>query len=506
MGSGSTKERKIQTKNQLKDSNKNNLTQKEQSKIKNLQEQQEANLEQIQGQQKGYPSQQNKEFLQPYKMEAQNMQPKNDQEVQEFNAKFKCQNNSQDQQLNIKQQKKSLTFEQTACGIHKDKGQNLAFLNRGSNTSQKLICYICQFEQQIQKENLFMLDQFFAMSEKEYLKNFLQFEQDESSEIYEKIFDKNYGQQYSKMHIDALTDFKNKINKYIDDQIKQINQAMQTFQKTEENLIQKFNNCKKQYSFQQILSQKYSNTNDLQIKISKLLEEQSQNIKNFESNLKEYRTNLFKEFEQQDQIIQSFQKNLKDFISSNDIFNINYPKEFENQKIFYSSQIISYEESQMIKKWISNKFFIFKKIYKATQDGFEMENILQKCQDKRKVIFLIKTNQNRRFGFYTDLEIKIYNNYVAQNPNNIFLFSLDLKQKYTSNESNCQYAFYFNSSGLAIGAGNDIYLHSNSNSNYDSYVNCYSYGKKEGLTGYALNGGVYNFTTSEIEIFEVKEV
>ncbi|KAL4500522.1 hypothetical protein ABPG72_002946 [Tetrahymena utriculariae] len=437
MGNCSTKERKNKPKNVLEDNNKNNLTQKEQSKIKNLQEQQEANLEQIQGQQKEYPSQKNKEFLQSYKI--QNMKPKNDQnvqqfndqEVQEFKAKFKYQNNFQDEQLTIKQQTKNLTFEQTACGIHKDKGQHLAFLNGGSNASQKLIYYICLFEQQIQQKNVFMLDQFFKISEKEYIKNFLKFEQDESREIYEKLFDMNYGQQYSKKRV-----------------------------------VQ-------QYSKLQTQAQRIQNQLDQIIGITRL-------------------NNL--EF-------------LKDFISSNEIFIINYPKELENLTYFKnSSQIIQLEESEMIKKWIGSPFVSFKKIYTATQDGFQIENIIQKCQNKRKIMLLIKTIQNKRFGFYTDLEIKNYDGkFVAQNPNNIFLFSLDLNLKYTSNEPNCKYAFCSNDSYLAVGGGHDIFLYSNSNSQKNSYVNCLNYGQKEGLTGHALNGGAKNFITSEIEIFEVIE-
>ncbi|KAL4489991.1 hypothetical protein ABPG72_009290 [Tetrahymena utriculariae] len=173
-----------------------------------------------------------------------------------------------------------------------------------------------------------------------------------------------------------------------------------------------------------------------------------------------------------------------------------------NQKIF--SNIISLEEQEIIKKWISVNQINLQQIYRATYHGFQIEKIYEQCKDKSKVILLIKTKENKRFGFYADCQIKNYNNqWLAQNPNNIFLFSLDLKQKYPSNESNYQHAFYSCNANIAVGSGCDIKLYSNSNTNNDSYVNSSGYGKKEGLTGYALNGGSLNFTTSEVEIFEV---
>ncbi|KAL4468642.1 hypothetical protein ABPG74_005145 [Tetrahymena malaccensis] len=438
-------------------------------------------------------------------MEQNNIQKQSDQEYQETMHKQNNQNNSSDSQQNANQQNNNLQFEQTPCSYHKD--QKLVFLNKTSNTKQKLVCYQCCFEQRIQQENVFELKQFFTMSEKQYLENFLKFEQYETSQIFEKIYDKNYIQLFSKIHIDALLDQKNKIVKYIDDQIKQINEAAQECQQNEKNLKQQFNYCQIQESLQHVLSQKNAEAQDLEKKISKILEDQSKNISKFESSLREYITNMNKQTNQIDQITQNFQKNIIDFISNNNNnkLNINYPKEIENVTLFQiQSKIISIEESYMIQKWIGNGFNKFKQIYAATQHGFQIENIYKQCIDKTKVIFLIKTTSNQRFGFYSDLQIKNQGGiYATQNPNNIFLFSLDLKQKYTSNESNCSYAFYSNNNQLGLGCGHDICLHTNSNNNNKSYVSSCNYGKNEGLTGNALNGGTQNFTTSEIEIFEI---
>ncbi|KAL4472233.1 hypothetical protein ABPG72_013866 [Tetrahymena utriculariae] len=172
-----------------------------------------------------------------------------------------------------------------------------------------------------------------------------------------------------------------------------------------------------------------------------------------------------------------------------------------NQKII--SNIITFKDGEVIKKWVTEKQINLSLIYKASYHGFEIEKVYEQCKDKSKVILLIKTKEGKRFGFYADCQIKNYNGCLAQNPNNIFLFSLDLKQKYTSNESNNNsYAFYSYNNYIAVGGGHDICLETNSNSNNSSYVNQSGYGKKEGLTGNALNGGTKTFTTSEVEIFE----
>ncbi|KAL4472251.1 hypothetical protein ABPG72_013884 [Tetrahymena utriculariae] len=196
------------------------------------------------------------------------------------------------------------------------------------------------------------------------------------------------------------------------------------------------------------------------------------------------------------QQIQSLKTELQNQIqeTKNEIA-LNYQKMFSN--------IISFEDGEVIKKWVSDKQIYLQQIYRATQHGFQIEKIHEQCKDKSKVILLIKTKEGRRFGFYADCQIKNYIQWLAQNPNNIFLFSLDLKQKYTSNESNYSSAFYSDNNFIAVGGGNDIRLYTNSNSNNNSHVSQSGYGKKEGLTQYALNGGTHNFTTSEVEIFEV---
>ncbi|KAL4513075.1 hypothetical protein ABPG72_017760 [Tetrahymena utriculariae] len=231
--------------------------------------------------------------------------------------------------------------------------------------------------------------------------------------------------------------------------------------------------------------------NSKQIQLEQMIKDQS-------SQIEQMKDCLTKQIEEMKDILSKQIESLKEEHQNQ----IQELKKEINLKTF--SNIILQEDFEIIKKWISDKQINLQQIYRASIHGFSIEKIYEQCKSKQKVVLLIKTIENKRFGFYSDLEITNSNgSFISQNPNNIFLFSLDLKQKYTSNESNCQYAFKSNSSCLAVGGGHDILLYSNSNSNKTSYVSSHSYGKKEGLTGHALNGGTREFTTSEVEIFEI---
>ncbi|KAL4513071.1 hypothetical protein ABPG72_017756 [Tetrahymena utriculariae] len=254
------------------------------------------------------------------------------------------------------------------------------------------------------------------------------------------------------------------------------------------------------------------NTNEVIIKMSEKIVNLETKYNNKQIYLEQMKKDTSCQIEQMKDCLTKQIEEMKDIQSKQiESLKVEYKNEIQElkneinliqSKIF--SNIISQEDLEIIKKWISDKQINLQQIYRAYFHGFQIEKIYEQCKNKQKVVLHIKTTENKRFGFYSDLEIKNSNSsYSTQNPNNIFLFSLDLKQKYTSNESNCYHAFYSNGSQLAVGVGHDIQLQSNSNSNKDSYVSSHSYGKKERLTGHALNGGTREFTTSEIEIFEI---
>ncbi|KAL4508569.1 hypothetical protein ABPG72_003873 [Tetrahymena utriculariae] len=147
-------------------------------------------------------------------------------------------------------------------------------------------------------------------------------------------------------------------------------------------------------------------------------------------------------------------------------------------------------------------------VYRASDHGFQIQKLYERCANKTPLVLVLQTTQNKRFDFYTDQQIKDYGGqHTAQNPNNLFSFSLDLKLKYTSNDSNNTEAFNFTSSVLALGGGHDFCLHTNSIDNASSYNNFSTYGKNQGVSGRDfLTGGSQNFTTTEIEIFQIQRV
>ncbi|KAL4512990.1 hypothetical protein ABPG72_017675 [Tetrahymena utriculariae] len=316
-----------------------------------------------------------------------------------------------------------------------------------------------------------------------------------------------------------------KLNKFFL-QCKDLNEAYEIISKIMKNSLKSIstNDSKMlvQFEFEQVygkilftlqLHQCEINTNDVVAKLCKnisTLQIKSNNQqKQLEQIIKDQSTQstqneqikslLAKQNEQMKDLAQQMQS-LKAELS-NQVQEIKNEITSNQHKIF--SNIMSFEDGEIIKKWVSDKQINLLQIYRATIHGFQIEKIYEQCKDKSKVIFLIKTKEGKRFGFYADFQIKNYNGYLAQNPNNIFLFSLDLKQKYTSNQSNYSDAFYSYNGGIAVGDGHDIYLKTNSNSNNSSYVSQSGYGQKEGLKKYALNGGLKNFTATEVEIFEV---
>ncbi|KAL4473634.1 hypothetical protein ABPG74_022498 [Tetrahymena malaccensis] len=181
------------------------------------------------------------------------------------------------------------------------------------------------------------------------------------------------------------------------------------------------------------------------------------------------------------------------------------PKNLNSQQNKFS-QIIKNTEIGLISEWLTQgeREVSLQPIYQATSDGFQIEKIYEKCSELNNLLVVVQTDQNKRFGFFTDLEIKDNGyQFIYQNPNKIFLFSLDLKKKYSSNKRNCEHAFYSNNSYFSVGL-DDIKIYTNSDKSYKSLNNFGCYGEKEGIksTGF-LNGGSREFKTVEIEIFKV---
>ncbi|KAL4431666.1 hypothetical protein ABPG74_017295 [Tetrahymena malaccensis] len=276
----------------------------------------------------------------------------------------------------------------------------------------------------------------------------------------------------NKIQQDSKNDFEeiNKILKDSQKEFKQLNQIQQD-QKKEFEWMSRVN----QDSNKQINQLKESHLQQL-----KLLEE------NFQNQLQKQQSNS-------DAQINSLLKQI----------NLLKPRE-------KFSNILFQDEIEMITTWVSieKQQMNLELVYRATECGFAIQKLYEKCVNKTPLVLVVQTTNNKRFGFYTDQLIRdCGGSYTAQNPNNLFIFSLDLKQKYTSNDTNNTNAFYFTSGVVALGSGHDFCLHSNSIDNASSYTNFSTYGKNHGMSGRGLlTGGSQNFTTVEIEIFQIKKI
>ena len=71
----------------------------------------------------------------------------------------------------------------------------------------------------------------------------------------------------------------------------------------------------------------------------------------------------------------------------------------------------------------------FELLYRASIHGFKASTFNLKCDGKGPLVCFFKSKNNRRFGGYIHLKFqKNLEKYVAANPNDSFLFSLDDKK------------------------------------------------------------------------------
>jgi len=128
-----------------------------------------------------------------------------------------------------------------------------------------------------------------------------------------------------------------------------------------------------------------------------------------------------------------------------------------------------------------------------------------RCNGKGPLLCFVQSQNKRRFGGFIHLKYqKDVGNFVAANPNPSFIFSLDDKKQYLSNEISNSHAYYSNSNyGFTMGDGHDLYIYDNCHINNSSYSNLsHSYGKNQGGNNTSLAGS-RNFVVDDIEVFEV---
>jgi len=177
--------------------------------------------------------------------------------------------------------------------------------------------------------------------------------------------------------------------------------------------------------------------------------------------------------------------------------------ESEFDKSIENSKIISKEEIEILKKWISeggNSNVNFKLLFRSSVHGRTGRDFHRKCDNRGHTITIIKATNGTKFGGYTTLLWEPSTGTWKGNDPNAFIFSLDKNLKLKCNDQD--YVIHTNSDyGPIFGAGFDIMVHPQFSDNCSSNTP-HSYGKNEGVDRYCLTNGA-EFVPEEIEVYQI---
>lgn len=167
--------------------------------------------------------------------------------------------------------------------------------------------------------------------------------------------------------------------------------------------------------------------------------------------------------------------------------------------------LLNEEEKKMVCNWIlkqmksEGKQIKMNLIYRLTTHGDSASTFHSYCNSKGYTLTLIRTNKGYRCGGFISKSWTSSGSYI--NDPNAFLFSLEYKEQYFTNEGNN--AFYdYSSYGPTFGNGCDLYIANGCSQNYSNYCNFpYAYGGS--FKGRILTGGFYYFKVNEIEVYQI---
>ena len=121
-------------------------------------------------------------------------------------------------------------------------------------------------------------------------------------------------------------------------------------------------------------------------------------------------------------------------------------------RFFPNSNIIKFEDENMILNWFENKPVKFSKLYDSKEKGDSIKTFYNLCKYKSPLIVFIKTVNGNRFGWFTSCNFpsNSYNSYNSSiyysGDKNAFHFSIDKKEKYDNIDSEQVLYFYYSES------------------------------------------------------------
>ena len=156
----------------------------------------------------------------------------------------------------------------------------------------------------------------------------------------------------------------------------------------------------------------------------------------------------------------------KEFVKKDELASINN----QIEKKFIKSTIIGYGELDFIEdelqKIYNKKILKYELLFRASRDGFGINDFGIKCNDKTDTLTIVKTNDNKRFGGFTKLA---HNNQNRLTNSIEFTFSLDKSQIYyykeDNNNNNYYYSNGYNNNVLFFKGKNGFTISENSNKN-----------------------------------------
>ena len=179
-----------------------------------------------------------------------------------------------------------------------------------------------------------------------------------------------------------------------------------------------------------------------------------------------------------------------------------------NEKI--NSTIVTKKEINFIINYINEneneKYFSFDSLnllFRASKDGDNTKLLHEKCDLKKNILILIKSDIGKIFGGYCKIGFKSQDKPEYKIDNNYFLFSVDLKKIYPVIENKRPICYIESTFGLCFYSC--LVLYNGFTKEKSGFVCPKKNGYFNGiLNDYEMNGGVRNFKCKDLEIFQLK--
>ena len=250
---------------------------------------------------------------------------------------------------------------------------------------------------------------------------------------------------------------------------------------------------------EEILDLLYSKVNEL-IKENQIIKNEQKILKNKNDELVNKNNKLEKDYDEmknENEKIKEKLKKIENQIEKLAIKTTNKYYDFDK-----SSIIKNIKEKKELMNWISSKGDIkeINLLYRASEDGDDLDSFYNKCGNKGPTISLIKTKKGRKFGGFSSVDwVKNDGKYINYRDNTAFLFSLDNMKKYDILKPEYSITCYSHSYILAYGNNADYHgIYLKNLKGFEDHSN-----KVYNVSSDFCLSGEKNFDAEEIEVFQI---